>query len=285
MFEEVRPGIFSVDHRVVEGKNGVILGDRIAVAIDGGNYPEEGEATAAFLRERGRAPDRLLLTHGHGDHILGAAALAGGEVIAHAATPAVIRRQLPGWAERAGESIEQAAARVVWPTVTFSQELRIDLGKRTLHLFPTPGHSEDSVCALLEEEGVLFAGDTAVAGIVPAIGDGDGRALETSLRSLAGLPIEILVPGHGPILRGGAVVREWLLWLADYLAGVRSFAGEGLARGDAPEAITDAAGFARFVGDRLPADRHGMPRRHRATVAKIIEEEIRSPQMYTDEPG
>jgi cyclase len=275
MFEEIRPGIFSVDHRVVEGKNGVILGRRIALAIDGGNDPEEGEATAAFLRERGRSPDRLALTHGHGDHVLGAAALAGGEVFAHAATPAVIRRQLAGWAERWGISVEQAAARVVRPTVTFSQELRIDLGDRTLHLFPTPGHSEDSVSVLVEEEGVLFAGDTAVTGIVPAIGDGDGRQLEASLRMLAGLEIEILVPGHGPILRGRAIVREWLLWLGDYLAGVRAFARDRLARGDAPEAIADAAGFAAFIGDRLAADRHGMPRRHRATVVKIIEEERR----------
>jgi hypothetical protein len=79
-------------------------------------------------------------------------------------------------------------------------------------------------------------------------------------------------------------VREWLLWLADYLAGVRAFARDGLTRGDTPEAIADAAGFARFVGDRLPADRHGMPRRHHATVLKIIEEEIHSPQMNPDGP-
>lgn len=273
MFEELRPGIFSVDHRVADGKNGVIFGRRAALALDGGIDPAEGEATAEFLCDRGRPPDRLALTHGHGDHILGAAALARGEVFAHAATPTVIRRQLAGWAARSGETLEQAAARVVWPTVTFSEELCIDLGRRTVRFFPTPGHSEDSVCALVEDEGVLFAGDTAVTGIVPAIGDGDGRALEASLRVLAAMEIEILVPGHGPILRGTGKIRDWLLWLVDYLAGVRAFARDRLERGEPPDAIADAARFETFVGNRLPADRHDMPRRHRNTVLKIIEEE------------
>jgi cyclase len=274
MVEEIRPGIFCVDHRVAEGKNGVILGRRAALAIDGGTDPDEGEATEAFLRERGRAPDRLVLTHGHGDHVLGAAALAAGEVFAHAATPDVIRRQLPAWAERAGETVEQTAARVVWPTVTFIGELRIDLGGRTVRCFPTPGHSEDSISLFVEDERVLFAGDTVVTGIIPAIGDGDGRTLEASLRGLAALDIEILVPGHGPIVRGREAARAWILWLAEYLAAVRAFARERLTCGDAAETIPDAADFARFVGDRLPAERHGMPRRHRATVARIVAEEF-----------
>jgi glyoxylase-like metal-dependent hydrolase (beta-lactamase superfamily II) len=273
MIEEILPGIYSIEHRVVEGKNGVILGRRAALAIDGGIDPEEGAAAARFIRERGHVPERLALTHGHGDHVLGAAALAAGEVFAHAATPAVIRRQIPGWAERAGENAEQTAARIVWPTITFTGALRIDLGGHTVRFFPTPGHSEDSVSALVEEAGVLFAGDTVVTGILPAISDGDGRDLEATLRGLAALDIEILVPGHGPILRGRESIREQIRWLADYLARIRAEVHDRVRRGDAPEAILDAVDFDTFVGDRLPADRHGMPRRHRATVAKIVAEE------------
>jgi cyclase len=274
MFEEIATGVFSVDHQVVEGKNGVVLGRRGAVAIDGGNYPEEGQAVAEFLHARGYAPRRLVLTHGHGDHILGGGALADGEVFAHANTPAVIRRQIPGWAARSGETEAQVAARLVWPTVTFSHELDLDLGDRTLHLFPTPGHSEDGVCVYLPETRILFAGDAVVTGIVPAIGDGDSAQLEASLRALAELPIAILVSGHGPLLRGSETIRDWLGWLVGYLAGIRAFVQGELARGQAADAVADAAEFHRFVGDRLPADRHGMPRRHRATVEKIVEEQL-----------
>jgi cyclase len=272
MFTEIAPGVFAVEHRVVEGKNGIILGRRIALAVDAGNEPEEGEAMGAFIRERGLAPDRLALTHGHGDHVLGGAALASGEVFAHAAAPGVIRRHLAGWAERAGLTLEEMEARLPMPTVTFTDELRIDLGGRTVRLFPVPGHSQDGVCVFLEEERILFAGDSVVTGIVPAIGDGDSRTLEASLRELAGMEIEVLVAGHGPVLRGADRVREWIEWLAEYLAGIRAAVRVGLRQGQAPAAVADSIPFRAHVGDRLPEERHGMPRRHRSTVEKIIAE-------------
>jgi cyclase len=273
MFTEIAPGVFSVEHQVAEGKNGIILGRRIALAIDGGIDPEEGRAMAEFIRSRGMAPERLVLTHGHGDHVLGAAALAQGEVFAHAATPAVIQRHLPGMAERPGLSTAEMAARLPRPTVTFTGELRLDLGGRSVLLFPTPGHSEDGISVLVEPERILFAGDSVVTGIIPAIGDGDSRVLEATLRSLEGREIEVLVPGHGPIVRGAEAVRDWLRWIAGYLARVRDFARAELERGRDPEAVAEAAGYATLVGDRLPEDRHGMPRRHRATVEKIAREE------------
>ena len=49
---------------------------------------------------------------------------------------------------------------------------------------------------------------------------------------------------------------------------------EGLLRGGhAPAEAAAGVGFDEFVGDRLPADRHGMPKRHRNTVEKIVAEE------------
>ena len=111
-FEEVAPGVFSVAHDFVEGKNAIVIGKRAALAVDGGNYAEEGAAMAAFIRNQGATPDRLALTHGHGDHILGAAPLAGGEVFAHANTPAVIGRQIPTWAKR--WEVEPAEAEGEW---------------------------------------------------------------------------------------------------------------------------------------------------------------------------
>ena len=41
---------------------------------------------------------------------------------------------------------------------------RYDLGGRSLTVIPTPGHSPGSVCYLLEPDGVLFSGDTVLAG-------------------------------------------------------------------------------------------------------------------------
>ncbi|MFC1712065.1 MBL fold metallo-hydrolase [Candidatus Poribacteria bacterium] len=272
MFREIASDVFSVDHQLVEGKNGIIIGTRSVLAIDACNYPDEGQAMADFIRAKGREPDRLALTHGHGDHVLGGAAFAGAEVFAHAMTPEVIQDQLSSWAERSGKSVEQMRAGTIWPTITFTDELRIDLGGKHVRLFPTPGHSRDGVCAYLEEQRVLFTGDTVVTGIVPAIGDGDSIILESSLRKLLDMEIEILVSGHGAVFYGIDPVREWIRWVIDYLTHVRAGVSELLERGLDPEAVADEIGYQELIGDRLPADKHGMPKRHRGTVQKIIEE-------------
>jgi cyclase len=274
MFTEVAPGVFSAEHRTVEGKNGVVLGARGALAIDSGNDLDEGRALAGFIRAQGRRPDRLALTHGHGDHILGSGAFEEAEIFAHLLTPEVMRAQIPPTAARTGESTAAVAASLGWPSVTFTGELRLDLGGKRVRIFPTPGHSPDGVAIYLVEDRVLFAGDTVVTGIVPAIGDGHSGAMEASLRTLARLDIAVLVAGHGPVLYGGATIRDWLDWQAGYLAGVRRFVAAELDRGSDPAAVAGAADYDRFIGDRLPADRHGMVRRHRAAVAKIVAEAL-----------
>ena len=88
--------------------------------------------------------------------------------------------------------------------------------------------------------------------------------------------IGVLVPGHGPVVYGRDEVRGWLEWEAEYLASVRGRVQELLGDGAAtpnPEAVVDAVEYDIFVGSRWPAERHNMPKRHRNTVQKIVEEE------------
>jgi len=274
MFTEVAPGVYSVDHQHVEGKNGIILGDRAALAIDAGNYPDDGQAMVDLIRAQMRRADLLAFTHGHGDHILGSAAFRGGETFAHVLTPSVAQRTLSKTAERTGVTLAQLETQVAWPTITFSGELFLDLGAKHVRLFPTPGHSPDSICAFVEEDRVLFGGDTVFSEFVPAIGDGNGLTLESTLWLLVDMDVEVLVPGHGPVLYGAEEIRAWLVWLADYMVRVRAFVFDGLERGDTPAAVAEAAGYQQFVGDRLPADKHGVVDRHRGVVLKIIQEEL-----------
>jgi glyoxylase-like metal-dependent hydrolase (beta-lactamase superfamily II) len=67
---------------------------------------------------------------------------------------------------------------------------------RAIH---TPGHSPDSICYFLEDEGVLFTGDTILGGSTTTINDlGDYLA---SLKLIRDLPnLRILCPGHGPLI-------------------------------------------------------------------------------------
>lgn len=270
---ELAPGLYSAAQRVADGKNGIVVGSRAALAIDTGNDAVEGGAMADFIRGLGFAPRLLALTHGHGDHILGSGAFPDAEVIAHRLTPGVMRDELARVAPRLGRPAEEIAGAIRWPTLTCDGDLTLDLGGKTIRWLHAPGHSPDGVALYVVEDRALFAGDTVVTGIVPAIGQGDSRALEASLRRLAELDIELLVPGHGAPLAGAARVRDWLAWERGYLVAVRDFARAALAEGLTPDAVADRADFATFIGDRLPADRHNMPKRHRDTVLKIAREE------------
>jgi glyoxylase-like metal-dependent hydrolase (beta-lactamase superfamily II) len=283
MAAEIVPGVFVTDHQIADGKNVVIFGRNGTLAVDSGTYPHEAQIMIDLIRERGREPDQLIYTHGHGDHVMGSGPFKGAHVYAHALTPAEIWRILPLVAARLELSLEAAADLIAWPTITFSDELAIDLGDRQVRLFPTPGHSQDGISLYLESERLLIAGDAVVTGIVPAIGDGDSRVLEASLRRVASMDIAVLQPGHGRTLVGEAQVQEWLAWAIGYLHSIRLLAREELAAGTPPERIADLADYEAYVGDRLPIDAFGMARRHRAAVAKIIAEESRpKPAETTD---
>ncbi len=272
MFSELAPGVFSVESRFVDGKNGIICGVEGALAVDGSNYEDEGQAMADFIRNLGEEPNRLALTHGHGDHILGANPLGEGDVFAHELTPEVIRSQVPGWAKKWDMSEAEAESRIVHPTVTFRNDLWIDLGDKHVWMFATPGHSDDGVSIYVEEDRLLFSGDSVVTGIVAAIGNSE--VLESSLYKILEVDIETLVPGHGDVISGVDRVKDWLKWQIGYLSSVRHRIWEELDRGTDPEAVAGKVDFETYIGDRLPSDRNGMPDRHRTAVTRILEEEL-----------
>ncbi|MCC6381975.1 MAG: MBL fold metallo-hydrolase, partial [Dehalococcoidia bacterium] len=63
----------------------------------------------------------------------------------------------------------------------------------------TPGHSSDSLCFYLEEEGVLFSGDTLLGSSTTTVSD--LGAYRRSLRALLELPhLRVICPGHGPLV-------------------------------------------------------------------------------------
>ena len=78
------------------------------------------------------------------------------------------------------------------------QVIELDGGVRVRVLF-TPGHSVDSVCYYLEEEGVLFSGDTLLGSSTTTVHNlGDYRR---TLRMLLELPnLKVICPGHGPLV-------------------------------------------------------------------------------------
>jgi hypothetical protein len=87
---------------------------------------------------------------------------------------------------------------------------------------------------------------------------------------MAELRLNILVPGHGDVLHGEKVIRQWILEQAAYLKAIRGRVRE--LRHWSAEQIVQEVRFEEFVGDRFPRTRHDMINRHFRAVRKIIAE-------------
>jgi glyoxylase-like metal-dependent hydrolase (beta-lactamase superfamily II) len=266
------PGIFALPTSIVEGWSGLLAGQRRTLVLDAGKDLAEGRRLARAAATVGRPADLLAYSHGHWDHAGGGAAFAQAEVVAHADSLTMVLDQLVKSSEAELESAPAKSDRGAGhPSLVVSGEVRFELGGLEARLYPTPGHAPGAMSLLVPEAGVLFAGDTAVTAIPPAFSDGNSLELELTLRDLARLDLEVLVPGHGEIVYGTSAIRESLSWLADYLASVREQVGR-LApthTGDEIVALTD---YPTFVGDRLRADRHRMVFRHEQNVRRILVE-------------
>lgn len=76
--------------------------------------------------------------------------------------------------------------------------IELDGGVR-VQVLATPGHSVDSLCFYIEEEGVLFSGDTLLGSSTTTVGD--LASYRQSLRRLLELPkLTVICPGHGKIV-------------------------------------------------------------------------------------
>jgi glyoxylase-like metal-dependent hydrolase (beta-lactamase superfamily II)/8-oxo-dGTP pyrophosphatase MutT (NUDIX family) len=129
--------------------------------------------------------DRIFVTHTHNDHSPAALALK----------------------ERTGAAVfGLAPLHREWQDATFAADVTLHGGERIaltesthLAVIHTPGHASNHLCYLLEEEKTLFTGDHVMQASTVVINppDGDMAAYVASLRSLAGLDLEWLAPGHG----------------------------------------------------------------------------------------
>lgn len=206
---------------------GVVAGPNWAVVIDTLAYPDESRAIRDFVEQELKIPVRYVInTHYHADHTWGNCFFPGAMVIASKLCRNFLEtRGIPSL--EAARKQNQSAFRqvkIVLPHLIFEQgNIGLRVGKKTLSLIPLPGHSEDGIGVLLEEDRVLYSGDVFMP--IPYIVDGNVDQMCSSLNSLVGMALENVIQGHGDIvLRGeieGAVGAN-----IEYLEKIRSIVDE-----------------------------------------------------------
>jgi len=198
-------------------------GDAGLTLIDGG-FPKHGDAVEQEIRSLGREPSelqRILITHGHPDHLGCAKQLSGGTtpISIHRADSDVARtgvappRMKPGPGLLNGILFRVVIGSKPAEFPAFEPDgvledgdvIHIGGGLEVIH---TPGHTPGHVSFLWKQDrGLLITGDAAanLMRLDYMLGYEDFATGKTSLARLAGFDFEAAVFGHGkPILSGAA---------------------------------------------------------------------------------
>lgn len=198
-------GVFSLGEEHLEVENNVWLvgdGDRLIV-VDASHDPG-----AICARVAGRRVLAIICTHGHNDHVNAAPALS--EAV-HA--PVALHAE--------DRMLWDAAHPDRSPDIALTDGDTFRLGGNRLRVIHTPGHSPGGVCLWLQQDQVLFSGDTLFNGGPGATGRpfSDFATIVKSIRTrLLTLDPDTLVhPGHGEDTTIGAEAAGVDGWVArDY---------------------------------------------------------------------
>jgi cyclase len=153
-------------------------------------------------------------------------------------------------AERAAAEFREATVQV--PTVTVDGTLRIDLGGRVVELRHLGrGNTGGDVVVVLPQERIVVAGDLLTHPVPYAFGGYPTEWIAT-LRRLASLDADTIVPGHGDVLQGTGYLRRvaaLLEHVRSQVAALLDARGSALTVDEAQRAIDLAAERRAFAGD------------------------------------
>ena len=160
----------------------------------------DGKMILAEANKRGWRIGHLWYTHAHFDHIGGASAIADGlnplPLVALHPNDHILWRA-EGGAPLFGFKIDPGPE----PTIDLYQGQILNLGKVTLEVRYTPGHTPGHCVFYAEKEHICFCGDLIFSGSVGRtdLPGGDWATLENSIRThIFSLPDDTrLLSGHG----------------------------------------------------------------------------------------
>ncbi|HIG25214.1 MAG TPA: MBL fold metallo-hydrolase [Acidimicrobiia bacterium] len=194
--------------------------------------------------------DTVVNTHANGDHCYGNSLLsdAGAQIVTSEAAAAEMGSMPPAaitalmavdlgettnrYVKEAFGPFEFAGIDLPTPDRTFSGELQLDVGGRTVELIEVgPAHTSGDLLVHLPAAGTVFCGDILFINGTPIIWDGPVANWIGACDRILDLGAEVIVPGHGPLTDAAGVtaVRDYLVFVNDE-CHARHAAGQSAAQ-------------------------------------------------------
>lgn len=158
---------------------------------------DQAEKIQEKITEKGIRPVAILLTHGHFDHIMAVETLASVykvPVYAHTEESDILKNSSLNLSTMAQREVS------IEPDVKVKDNQDLVLAGFHIQVLHTPGHTKGSACYYIEDEEVLFSGDTLFQESVGRTDFPTGSSVEivrSIKEKLAILPNNVQVyPGH-----------------------------------------------------------------------------------------
>lgn len=185
-----------------DATNTILVGDDAVHVVDPAT-PHEAErerlrSALASMRDLGRRPHAIVLTHHHRDHI-GAAAwlrdVEGLPILAHPRTAALLDFEVDGTLDEGDVIIGSEGAHDQW------------------HVLHTPGHAPGHIALWEPDTRTLIGGDlvASVGTIIIDPPEGHMGTYLGTLRRIQALAPRVIIPAHGaPITAPDILISEYL---------------------------------------------------------------------------
>jgi glyoxylase-like metal-dependent hydrolase (beta-lactamase superfamily II) len=266
-FDEIGKGLYAF---TAEGdpNSGIIVGDDGVMVVDAQATPVMALEVIERVRKVTDKPIKyVLLSHYHAVRVLGASAYAGAEIIASdAARDMIMERGQQDMDSEIGRfprlfrAVESIPG-LTWPTITFSQQMSVWLGKREVRIMHLGrGHTAGDVVAYVPDANVVFSGDLVEYHSACYCGDAHLADWPATLDRLAAFKANALVPGRGSALATPEKVQAGIDGTRDFLSTLYGSAKDSVAKG---LTLKEAFAAARKVMDPKFSDyaiyEHCMP--------------------------
>jgi hydroxyacylglutathione hydrolase len=182
----------------------VLKGDYLTIVDPGNDYTS---FMALFdLDHEPKDIKKIVLTHGHRDHVMGIFELLNYPTIVENKDIEIIIH------EKGPEGFKEMIKETEFPLTLVKGGETLDLGGSEWEVIPTPGHTMDGISLYHAPTKTAFTGDTILPYGMADVDDKAGGRLDHylfSVKKLLNRDIENILPGHGvPVVSAGRRVME-----------------------------------------------------------------------------